>query len=160
MTMPPIKMAPPRRQVLTTEQGRSIPNVQVPMGNPLAATNQPTEIFPFFTKADGVIRQLYTGDRTFAQVTLVLETAGPVTVSNKQVGNGALLQTGVPYSRTFAKGTILYISATSINRISVSIEPVPWLEQVLGAQNLENSINAEILNQLIKLNTAIENMRR
>lgn len=89
----------------------------------------------YFTKA-GSSQILYNGDRQWAKVTLLLETAGPVSVGNQaeitpvNSGKGQLLRTGVPAVFTVAKGTRLFVASTGINRISRLVEPVPWLEQI------------------------------
>lgn len=91
----------------------------------------------YFTRTIGT-QVLYNGDRQWARVTLTLETAGPVVVGNQQSltpvtsGKGQLLTTSLPVTFTIAKGTRLYIASTSVNRVKVAIEPVPWLEQITG----------------------------
>lgn len=83
-------------------------------------------------------RAIYEGDRLWAVVTLTLETAGPVAVSDMPnlfpvlSGKGLLLPTGQPMQFKIAKGTRLYVAATAVNRIKVQIDPVPWLEQIAG----------------------------
>lgn len=103
-----------------------------------AQTN--SEASTYFTKANGQTEVLYNADRLWATVTLTLETAGPVAVGFKSQitpvlsGKGLLLQTGVPTKFVVAKGNgKLYIASTSINRISVQVEPLPWLEQIAAA---------------------------
>lgn len=79
---------------------------------------------------------IYNGDRQWARVTLMLETAGPVAVGTSQnirpvlSGKGQLLTTNVPATFTIAKGSRLYVAANGVNRVKRSIEPVPWLEQI------------------------------
>lgn len=95
-------------------------------------------ITTYFTKPyqGGSTPILYNGDRQWAKVILTLETAGPVVVGNAaQItpvlsGKGQLLQTNTPMAFTIAKGTRLYVASTSVNRIKVVIEPLPWLEQI------------------------------
>lgn len=99
-----------------------------------------TEIYTFFARPNptGQFTIIYNGDRMFAQVILTLETAGPVAVSTKQQinptlsGKGQLLETGVPLTFTLAKGQRLYVVTSSINRIKVTVQPYPWLEQFAG----------------------------
>jgi hypothetical protein len=97
-----------------------------------------TEIKTYFTTADGKTSVLYNGDRLWAKVTLVLETAGPVVVGNQQnlgavlSGGGELLETGIPMDFVIAKKTRLYIASTSINRVKFKVEPLPWMEQITG----------------------------
>lgn len=95
----------------------------------------------YFTKNQAA-EVLYNGDRLWARVTLTLETAGPVCVGDSSAispvlsGKGMLLETDVPFTFTIAKGTRLYIAATTINRVKVEIAPIPWLEQVVGVLSL------------------------
>ncbi len=97
-----------------------------------------TRTFTYQTIAGGAIKTLYTANIPWARVKLLLETAGPVAVSTSQQflpvlsGRGILLQTGVEREITLAKGSQLYVASPTVNRISVVVEPVPWLEQILG----------------------------
>lgn len=95
----------------------------------------------YFTKAPAPGAEpsiLYSGDRMWARVIVTLETAGPVAVgfvsglSPVTSGNGILLTTGVPVTFDIAKGNRLYIAATSVNRVKVQIQPLPWMEQIAG----------------------------
>lgn len=91
----------------------------------------------YFTKAINT-DIIYNGDRQWARVTLMLETAGPVSVGTMQSlrpvlsGKGQLLTTNVPVTFTIGKGVRLYVAANGVNRIKRSVEPVPWLEQITG----------------------------
>jgi len=95
-------------------------------------------IFTYFTKADATTEILYNGDRMWAKVTLTLETAGPVAVGQSSAlvpvltGTGQLLETGVPTVFDVAKGNIIYIASTSINRVKVVLSPYPWMETIVG----------------------------
>lgn len=79
---------------------------------------------------------LYNGDRKWAQVTLTLETAGLVAVGTRadltplQSGKGYTLIPNVPKTFTVGKGTRIYYIASAVNRVTVSVEPVPWLEEI------------------------------
>jgi hypothetical protein len=118
---------------------RTIGSVQAPSAT-IAGAELTTEISTYFAKppTDGQLPVIYNGDRQYAQVILTLETAGPVAVSTKQQilpvlsGKGELLETGVPISFFLAKGNRLWVAATAINRIKVTIQPIPWLEQFAG----------------------------
>lgn len=122
---------------------RARPDRSVARGQVTPATNQgesqrQTDIFTYFTKADGSTRQLYSGDRLWANVTLTLETAGPVVVGIREnlspvlSGLGELLTTDLPVTITIARGQRLYIAATSVNRVKVRVSALPWLEQIAG----------------------------
>ncbi len=94
-----------------------------------------TKIYTFFTKA-GPTEILYSGDRLWARVRLVLETAGPVAVGDAESlvpvlsGKGQLLTTNEPVDFVISKGSRIYIASTSVNRVKVTVEPIPWLEQM------------------------------
>lgn len=104
-----------------------------------AGTDRSTDTFTYITRplsGNQPTPILYNGDREWARVTLVLETAGPVVVGTRAElapvlsGSGRLLQTNIPFTITIAKGTRLYILATAVNRVGVTIEPEPWLETI------------------------------
>jgi hypothetical protein len=103
-----------------------------------------TEIYTLITQIGGT-RLIYSAE-SWVKVRLNLETAGPVAVSTRQKlepvlsGRGALLVTDEPMEFTIPKGDRLFYSATAINRVRVTIEPVPWLEQML--LNLEGIFSA------------------
>lgn len=121
--------------------------------NPTIATPQPvsggaqmdrmTEVFTYNTSVGyiqpGQTPILYNGDRNWAQVTLVLDTAGPVVVGTRAdlapifSGKGWTLTTGEPITFTIAKGNRLYIFSSAVNRVKVQIAPLPWLEQITAA---------------------------
>lgn len=99
------------------------------------------QAFTYFTtppKSGQQYAILYDADRMWAEVTLTLETAGPVAVgfSTNLVpvlgGSGRLLRTGQDTKLTVPQGATLYIAATAINRVSVIIQPYPFLEQMLA----------------------------
>jgi hypothetical protein len=100
-----------------------------------------TFVDTYFTKVPVVGQAtdiIYNGDRTWAKITLTLETAGPVAVGNMSAiapvlsGKGQLLETDVPTVFFIGQGTRLYVSAAGVNRVKRVIEPVPWLETIAG----------------------------
>lgn len=119
---------------------RAIATVAPPSENVGQGANR-TQIYTFFTKVPvpGEPTQiLYNGDRMWARVWLTLETAGPVAVGQSSSitpvlsGKGQLLETGEPTYFDISTGTKLYIAATAVNRVKISIQPLPWLEQIVG----------------------------
>jgi hypothetical protein len=110
--------------------GASVPPLNPNQGDKLSS------YFTYITKADGQTCVLYNGDRRWANVTLNLETAGPVAVGDKAnltgvtSGVGILLVTDEPRTFRIGKGTRIYIAATAVSRVSVAIEPIPWLEEM------------------------------
>ena len=107
----------------------------------LGAGENRIQISTYFTKVpvDGQPPDvLYSGDRNWTRVRVMLETAGPVAVGQFSnlfpvlSGRGQLLTTGVPVTFDIAKGNKLYIAAQSVNRVKVTIEPYPWLEMITG----------------------------
>jgi hypothetical protein len=98
-------------------------------------------ISTYFTSVPGVgdpPAVLYNGDRIWTRVRVTLLTAGPVAVGQLANlfpvlgGAGQLLQPGVPTTFDIAKGNKLYIAANSVNRVSLTVEPYPWLETLTG----------------------------
>lgn len=73
---------------------------------------------------------------SWSTVRLTLRSAGPVAVGTASElmpiasGKGVLLQTDEPYVTNLPGGTRLYVAAGAINRLNVTIEPIPWMEQV------------------------------
>ena len=114
-------------------------SVQAPSPT-IAGAELTTEMYTFFARpvTDGRFVVLYNGDRQAAEVILTLETAGPVAVATKQQldpvlsGKGQQLETGVPLSFNISKGNRIYVAATSISRIKVTIQPVLWQEMIAG----------------------------
>ena len=114
-------------------------SVQAPSPS-FAGAELNAEVYTYFARpaADGTAAILYNGDRQHAQVTLTLETAGPVIVGTKQQlypvtsGKGARLETGVPTTFYISKTNRIWVATSSLNRVSVTVQPVPWLEQITG----------------------------
>lgn len=100
-------------------------------------SDSPSEYFTYFTQVPGTgqagTQILYTANRIWADVTVMLETAGPVAVGSADNlqpvlgGAGILLQPNIPRTFRLAQGSRLFIASTSVNRVSVQIDPVPWL---------------------------------
>jgi hypothetical protein len=103
-----------------------------------------TQAYTYITKAVLPLSEstpiLYNGDRLWAKITLLLETAGPVVVGTRAdlgpvtSGKGRQLLTGVPMEFTIGKGERLYILATAVNLVGVTVEPYAWLEQIANAE--------------------------
>ena len=119
---------------------RTVASANAPTAT-LEAGQKRSQITTYFTKPVQIgipTAILFNGERLWTRVVLTLETAGPVAVGNMSgitpvlSGKGQLLPIGVPMPFTLAKGTRLYIASTSVNRVKVLIEPVPWLEQITG----------------------------
>lgn len=133
MSMPP----PGRRSKIgPVSLNRNIAQAPSPSDQVGTGENR-IQVSTYFTKALGT-DLLYAGDRIWTRVRLVLLTAGPVAVGQFNditpvlSGKGLLLVTGQPVSFDIAKGNRLFIAAQSVNRVSVSIEPYPWLETITG----------------------------
>lgn len=127
----------------STSTDRTMGAVQAPSAT-IAGAELTTEMYTYIAKppTDGQLQVLYNADRQYVQVVLTLETAGPVAVATKQQmlpvlsGKGQLLETGVPLSFFLSKGNRLWVAATAINRIKVTVQPIPWLEQFAGLLGL------------------------
>lgn len=95
-----------------------------------------TDIYTYFTKPNGKSELLYSAEG-WMRMELTLETAGPVAFSTREAvipvlsGKGVLLDPdGEPKKFTLSKGDRIFIGAESVNRVTVVIEPVPFLEQI------------------------------
>ncbi len=131
----PVLKRPPATKVGMSKLGdRAVAKAPAPSASVGQGSNR-SQINTYFTRP-GETLELYSGDRLWARVTLTLETAGPVAVGNAQnitpvlSGKGQLLENGQPLVFDIAKGTRLYIAATAVNRVKVSIQPLPWFEQI------------------------------
>lgn len=121
------------------EVGRSVPGpLRGEVRTPQVNTEVPggTDIYTRFTQVTGRSELFYSAEK-WVRIRLLLETAGPVSVSTRQditpvlSGKGILLQTGEYVEFTLARGDRLFIAASSVNRVQVIIEPFPWLESLL-----------------------------
>ena len=116
-----------------------------------------TEIYTYFTVPDGDTQLLYSAEN-WVRIKLTLETAGPVAVGQSATlnpvlsGRGRLLDTDVEFEAYLPKGTRLFVVSESVNRISVTIEPVPWLEQLA---NQQESTTAQIVGAIHSVGAAI-----
>ena len=95
-----------------------------------------TEIYTYFTEP-GPERLLYSAEN-WVRLKLTLQTAGPVAVGTRAdltptlSGKGVLLDTDVPFEVYLSKGARFYVASGSVNRVTVTVEPIPWLEQLSG----------------------------
>lgn len=135
---PPAAVPPPMpNRMSPSERARLVPGEATPSPDQRSG-NYVQQIFTYTTKPGGTHR-LYNGDQQWVKVTLELETAGPVVVGTSQTltpvlsGKGKSLPTGQAREFILARGNILWIASTSINRVGVVIEQLPWFEQLLGA---------------------------
>jgi hypothetical protein len=139
--MPPVKPRSTFNRIDAPRAANGRPNPSIATapepGAGQTSAQTTTEASTYFTKGDGETHKLYQADRLWVTVTLTLETAGPVSVGFRSAitpvlsGKGQLLATGVPTKFVVAKGNNqLYIASTSVNRVKVTIEPLPWLEQI------------------------------
>ena len=107
---------------------------------PKSQQNAKTSIYTYFTIADGETKLMYSAEN-WVRIKLVLETAGPVAIGTNQniaptlSGRGRLLDTSEQYEVTLPKGTRLYIISETVNRTGVTVEPIPWMEQISGELN-------------------------
>jgi len=141
----PPQRGPVRGQQVSKIGAVSLDRTKAQIAQPAVTTSSSdlkTYIDTYFTRVPVVGQEtpiIYNGDRTWARVTLTLETAGPVAVGNQATlapvlsGKGQLLETDVPTVFYVAKGTRLYEVSTGINRIKRVIEPLPWLEPITGS---------------------------
>lgn len=124
-------------QALARRAGSRIANLVVPDakgGEMRTLQNYRTEIYSYFTVV-GEQQIMYSAEN-WVRMKLTLETAGPVSIgTSSQIapvfsGKGRLLDTGVEYEVYLSRGARLYVVSESVNRLSVTIEPIPWMEQL------------------------------
>lgn len=95
-----------------------------------------TEIYTYFTTRIGSSELLYSA-KQWVEVTLRLETAGPVAVSTKQEivpvlsGAGILLPVDDDFNFVLSQENRIWIAATAVNRVNVCIKPIPYLGSIL-----------------------------
>lgn len=89
-----------------------------------------------FTTTIGESVNFYNADQ-WVKLKLELETAGNVSIGIGRSdilpvlsGKGRLLSTAKEWEIFLPKGTRCYYAATSANRIGMTIEPIPWMEQL------------------------------
>ena len=128
------------------ELGRAIPGVAKAQAQRAAAAKEGpsqvpeaegrTSISTYFTKPGGDF-VLYEAD-SWAWVNVMLLDAGPVDVGTRDKispvnsGKGGALVTNQNFRFPVRKGERVYITANAINRVRLTIEPVPFGEQVLS----------------------------
>jgi len=94
-----------------------------------------TQLYTYFTEPNGETMLIYSADR-WVTMRLTLQTAGPVDVGTAPnigpvlSGKGRSLVTGVELETRLAKGTRIYLISETVNRVLVTIEPIPWMEQI------------------------------
>ena len=131
----PVK--PPLPTAHSQTLSRAIPTINTPQPDQ-AAGNYNTTLSTVFTKA-GAITLLYSAERAWMRLTITLETAGPVEVSSVSnfkpflSGKAQALQTGVPLIYDCAKGSRVWVGAGTVERLKLTVQPLPWLEQITGA---------------------------
>jgi len=94
-----------------------------------------TDIYTFNTPVGG--NQLIYSAESWVRLRLILETAGPVSISTKEdviptlSGRGILLLTNQQVEFTLPKGSRLFLTSDTVNRVKVIIEPIPFLETIV-----------------------------
>jgi hypothetical protein len=107
-----------------------------------------TEIYTYFTRATGETSLLYSAEN-WVRMKLTLETAGPVAIGTSASlepvlsGRGILLDTDREFEAYLPKGARIFIISETVNRVSVTIEPVPWLEQLSTEQQHTSAVVRE-----------------
>lgn len=139
------------QQIAQGELGRSVAEPQA--GTPQDdQSSSHTDIYSYFTPIGG--SNLIYSSEGWVKVKLTLETAGPVAVSTRQditpalSGKGRLLPAGDEIDFFLGKGDRLYVTATAVNRVSVTVEPVPWLQAIAIAIGNGNTLLGRILGAL------------
>ena len=111
---------------------------------PLQLETYRLQIQTYFTQASATTELMYSAEN-WVELELKLETAGPVSVGTDanlapvNSGRGQLLDTNSPLVIQMPKGTRLYVTSQTVNRINLTIKPIPWLEQI-DVDNNRNQI--------------------
>jgi hypothetical protein len=139
---------------------RSVPTPIQPVADQTGATYI-TDLKTVIT-LPGKIVQIVPATQAWVKATFTLETAGPVEVSSNSnwvllSGTGQALITNVPLSFSVARGNSLYIQAGATNRLKVTIEPYPWLEQIFASAQ---SIARAVQGAAVVIVGAINNLRK
>lgn len=129
---------------VSPEVARALPRSE---GNatPFELQTEQTDMFDQFTTTIGETFKFYTVNRD-VRVTLILQTAGPVVVSTRaqvtpvQTGLGLTLVPLQPVTFALPRGSSLYYGASSVQRVSVIVEPIPWANTIAG--KIDNVANA------------------
>ena len=139
------------KQIKHGELGRAVAHPEA--GTPGDDTSgYHTDIYNYFTPIGG--SNLIYSSQGWVKIKLTLETAGPVAVSTRQditpalSGKGRLLPVGEEVEFYLGKGDRLFVTATAVNRVSVVVEPVPWLQAIAIAIGNANGILGKILGNL------------
>lgn len=124
-----------------------------------------TEIFSYFTVSSNETQLLYSAEN-WVRIKLTLQTAGPVAVGTKEQiapvlsGAGILLDTDMPFEAYLSKGTRFYITSQTINRVNVTIEPIPWLEQLdADTVRVQSSVREMVRSGALAIVNAINTLR-
>lgn len=94
-----------------------------------------TNMYTFFS-VPGDNTQVFSASG-WARVRLLLSSAGPVDVSTRQnvtpvlSGRGITLFTGIEAEFVLGPADRLYAASAAVNRINVTIEPIPWLKSIV-----------------------------
>jgi len=123
-----------------------------------------TEIFAYFTVVGGT--QLLYSAENWVRIKIEPQTAGPIAVGTRASltpvlgGGGITLSDGDSYQAYLAKGTRFYIASESVNRVNVTVEPVPWLEQLdKNQQAASEGLRAAIMSAASSIVAAIAALR-
>lgn len=94
------------------------------------------EIETYFTQPQAGTVLLYSAEE-FVRARLTLRTAGPVAIGTREElapvlsGRGIQLVPDDEYEVVIPAGQRLYIISEAVNRVNFTIEPIPWLEQIM-----------------------------
>lgn len=86
----------------------------------------------------GTSVEIFRGEREWAEVTLLLKSAGPVSVGvDKAItldkGDSVSLTQDVPLKLTVARGQTLFVFSGAVSQLQIIVEPIAWGEQLLAA---------------------------
>lgn len=141
----------PKARRISKELARAIPSSK--QGEtPGQLQEFSTNLSTVFTRVGGT-QQIYAADR-WVTFKVTLQTAGPVDLGTRAditpvlSGKGRGLVTGQELTLVVGKGTRVYYTAAAVNRLLVTIEPIPWLQQI--AMEIRNNASS-IIKSLVSI---------
>lgn len=128
------------------ELGRALPDSKG-AETPKQLQTYRTWVTTFFTLGSIESELLYSAEN-WVRIRVSLQTAGPVAIGTVSEivpvlsGKGIILDPdNDPWEAVLPKGARVYIASETVNRIDVTVDPIPWLEQMdLDVVKTQNDI--------------------
>jgi hypothetical protein len=146
------------------ELGRALPDSKG-AETPKQLQTYRTWVTTFFTLGSVESELLYSAEN-WVRIRVSLQTAGPVAIGTVSEivpvlsGKGIILDPDDdPWEAMVPKGTRVYVASETVNRLDVTVDPIPWLEQmdldVVKTQNDIRDAVAKIGNDIVAAISAL-----